>query len=74
MKQGLIFIAVIFATPAFAHHEVVATGSLLPLAVGLAAITAAWLTAWRQQRKMKKARLNVPAKKLRYFGSISTGK
>ena len=45
--RGLVLLMAMVATPAFAHHEVVAVASLLPLYFGLAAIAVAGLGAAR---------------------------
>lgn len=54
MKKRFALAAIVLATPAHAHHEVVAAASILPLASAVAAITAAGATAWWQSRKRKK--------------------
>ena len=51
MKQALIVMLAIAATPAFAHHEVVFVTSMMPLAVAFAAIPLAAFSAWRRGRK-----------------------
>ena len=45
--RALAFLLAMPATPALAHHEVVAVASLLPLYFGLAAIAVAGLGAAR---------------------------
>ncbi|MFY9209969.1 MAG: hypothetical protein WAO69_02475 [Aestuariivita sp.] len=43
--------ALLAATPALAHHEVIASASIVPLATGGAAIAIAALAAWRRYRQ-----------------------
>jgi Flp pilus assembly protein TadB len=52
--RGLVVLLALFATPAFAHHEVVVVGSLLPVIGGLATIASAGLVAFLQKRRRKR--------------------
>jgi len=54
MRYAIALLAVLTATPALAHHEVVTGASMLPLAGGLAVITIAGLAAWREWRASRK--------------------
>ena len=51
MKTGFTLVAIVAATPAAAHQEVVVVASFLPLAAGLVTITLASLAAWRRRFK-----------------------
>lgn len=51
MKRVATVMPFFAATPALAHHEVVVSASMVPLAAGMATITIAALTAWRRWRK-----------------------
>lgn len=55
MKHGLMLIAVVTATPAFAHHEAVVATSLFPVVATLTTLFITGLAAWRHRRKHSKA-------------------
>jgi predicted Rdx family selenoprotein len=49
--RGLVLVFASLATPAFAHHEVVMTTSLVPLLGGLFTILVAARLAWKQRKR-----------------------
>ena len=58
MKIGIIFMALMAATPAAAHQEVVLAASALPMAAGLVTITLASLAAWRDRFRADKGQVS----------------
>jgi len=56
MKKALVAFIIFSASPAFAHHEVIAATSMMPIWSALAAILGAAFAAWKRRKEIAKDR------------------